>query len=213
MYKSIEVNDAQQIIKVITKNKLQNEIVIEIPEISLKIKTSGISEVISNPDPYKNRQYFIDENNEKYVLDINKDKYTLYFYTGDWKENAPIPDVHIVVGCDKYGDKSSQLELSYCLMDNDYIYIIKSLKLGGSGSIASLNLRAISKEQKIERRNILIDELKAETILNDKKEYICLCKIKKSDLYNPNKFTDIAFEFWSKFLRYTFEVQKIIEKH
>lgn len=206
MYSNMEEKDAKRFIEVITETDFQKNILLDVPELGLNLKANGVSEVI----PEQNLQFFIDETDESFVMTVEEEKHQLYFYTGDWKENAPVSGVHIVLGCDKYGEIFSQLELSYCLADDRNVYIGKSLKLAGPGHIARLNLGAKTKEQKTERRSLLVDNLKALTITNNKQQFMCLQKISKADLHDPDKAKNIAFDFWNNFLQYTFEVQKIV---
>lgn len=127
---------------------------------------------------------------------------------GEWGYDVNVPESHISLGCKRYGDFFSQLELSYCLMDKGNVYITKNLsKLAGRGAMARLNGSAKSKEEKIARRNDLVKILGMDTVAFEGNEWAVIYKISKNKLFDTDKQNYILHEFWSSFLRYSFAVE------
>ena len=205
MISLIGVNETNRLKTILAEWGFDEKIEINEPSIKLSLKTNGLSDRVGDGS-YK---YFLDENDESNVLAIGNKKYQLYVFIGDWGYDVNVPEAHISLGCDRFHKFFAQIELSYCLMDDTNVYIVKNMKLAGPASMSRLNGGAGSKEQKRQRRFTLMQQIGAERLNYQKQEWLCLYKISKRDLFDETKVCKVVHSFWNAFLKYTFKVEAI----
>lgn len=190
---------------------LEDSIIFENDKLQLKVNINGVSEALENHD-YNNvlQQIFFMKDDSTDAVKIKGRDYELSYKFGEWGYDVNVPESHISLGCKRYGDFFSQLELSYCLMDKNNVYITKTLsKLAGRGAMSRLNGSAKSKEEKITRRNELVKLLNMDTLAFEGHEWAVIYKVSKENLFNPDKQNDIFHNFWDSFLRYSFTVEEL----
>lgn len=186
--------------------------------INLKISNVSINEEVLVNKNSLQKIYFLNEAREDnvYCMTVNKKQYKLFLEIGHWANKYRVNDSHIILGTNyKFGDHFVQLELSQALEDNKYIYITKNIsKLAGEGAISRINKGLKNdRAKKIERRNKLVNKLKAEVISFENNNLMCINKIKKCDLDKPEKCDKIFFDFIKSFMNYAFSIEEIVAEN
>jgi hypothetical protein len=211
MYELMGANEVKRLAEILLTGKLQSNISISEPKLELELHIDSVSEPQEN-FKYENvlEEIFFMQGFDSCVLDIKGRKYELSYKIGEWGYEVNVPDSHISVGCKKFGDFFSQIELSYCLMDEGNIYIVKNIsKLAGRGAISRLNGSAKTKEERVERRTELVKKLNMETLIYKGDQWGIICKLSKESLLDECKDNNTMYDFWNGFLRYTFAIETL----
>lgn len=153
------------------------------------------------------------------VLQINNKGFELFCQVTDWGQRR-INDVHIVLGTNRnmnkdipgpYSERFSQIELSYCIKDDKYIYIVKNVsKFSGKGAIKRLFNNCKEKNEKEKRLQRLVDNFGGEVIQYGDDEWLCLINISLTDLFDDQKKEEIFQRFFERFLRFSLLIEFII---
>lgn len=203
----------------ILKNILLNEQLTD--KISLKFNAyEGIHiKINSTYSEYWEENHYLcllntEESDEDLCMKINNRYSNLYMFVGDWGYDYDIPDMHISLysGCSKLGNHFAQIDLSQAIEDNNNIYLVKKIsKLAGKGAIARLG-KGLKKdrETKIQRRDKLVEELKANIIDYHNEEWMCVSAIKKANLRNAQTREKIKYKLLYDFIKYAFTIEDII---
>lgn len=209
MIQNIGVTEAIRLQELLFDYGFDKPIDISEPNLKLSFHATGISEPTEEEEPL---HYFLNENDETSVLSINGKIYPLSVFIGKWSNNAPIPNAHISLGCEYFHDFFAQIEFSYCLMDEKFLYITKNMKLSGKGAISRINGGAKTKQQKVQRREKLIQFLNLDRLYYDNQDWIYFHKISKEELWDDTKKANVTHAFWESFLTYAFKIEAIIKE-
>ncbi|HAT4250466.1 hypothetical protein [Clostridium perfringens] len=216
--RNITIENANKIKDILLNDGLKDEISLRFDFFNMEINITNLSEseYDENNDAWIS---FLDDNKENNNLCMKiKDKYyNLYMFFGDWGYKYYIPNMHISLysNFSKFGNHFAQIDFSQAIEDDNNIYIVKKIsKLTGAGAIARLNNNLGSdKNAKFGRRHLLVNKLNAEVINYEKEKWMCLSKIKKSDLNNSDMREDILYKLLYDFIKYAFTVEEIISEN
>lgn len=216
--RNITRENANKIKDILLNDGLNDEISLKFDSLNMEIKIINLAKSEYDEDNNAWIKFwggFSEENT--LCMKINNRYYDLAMFLGDWAYDYEIQQMHISLysECRQFGDYFSQIDLSQAIEDENNIYIVKKIsKLTGAGAIARLNKNlGNDKNAKMNRRYLLVDKLNAEVIPYCKEEWMCLNKIKKLDLNNPNMREDILYKFVYDFIKYAFTVEEIITEN
>lgn len=216
----INNENVQKVKKILIEENLKDNIIIEKDKLELQL---GIDELtMAMEASYLGSCYFrmfgrsFKYNNDVENMKIKDKVYRMFMCVGPWKKQNKECESYVVLGANykQFGNDFSEFDLSDCLEDNEYIYIVKNLsKLAGSSAITRLNKGIKSdRDKKYERRRMLVSQLNFETLDYDKSEWLCIAKINKSELENKEKYNEILRNFLNNFIEYSLKVEEIISQ-
>ena len=114
----------------------------------------------------------------------------------------------------RWGSVLEFVDLSDCIEDNETIYIVNKIsKIGQDGYIYRLYRNIENNKDILERKERLITEFDGKIINYLNEEWIVINEIKKQDLYNKEKATNILHDFIQDFIRYVFTIDSIVKKY
>lgn len=213
--RNITIENANKIKDVLLNDGLKDKISLKFDSLNMELNITDLGESVydENNDAWIS---FLDDNKEDNDLCMKiKDKYyTLYMFFGDWGYQYDIPNMHISLysSFSKFGNHFAQIDFSQAIEDDNNIYIVKKIsKLTGAGVIARLNNKlGNDKNAKEGRRHLLVNKLNTEIINYEKEKWMCLSKIKKSDLKNIDMREEVLYKLLHDFIKYAFTVEEII---
>lgn len=202
--------------QILKKEKLEREINLTFDSINLSL---SINHITPFHIFYKTRNFKFNESLS--VLNYRNKPVKLNMYIGAWSGNPRIANSHISIYTSSNeigGERFCQIELSDCVEDENYVYILKNISnLGGNGSIARLNKHSLPKEQEEERkrdlhnrRDELVERLNSEVINYGNKDWICIYKFDKNKLYNSEYHKILLYECIQSIIKYAFTIESII---
>lgn len=192
-------------------------------EINLIFDSIDLSVSINNITPfdvyYQTRSFEINESLS--VLNYRNKQVKLNMYIGAWSGNPRIKNSHISIYTSSNqigGERFCQIELSDCVEDENYVYILKNISnLAGTGAIARLNKYSLSKELEEKRkedlhkrREELVERLHSEVINYGDKDWICVYKFDKDKLYDQSYHKTLLYECIESIIKYAFTIENII---
>lgn len=217
-YKYSTQENIDKVKNILKSEQLYKNINLRFESINLDINIKHIT----NINMVNVRKFRLDDDN---TLNYNGEKIESHIYIGGWSDKARIEDVHVALYTSSSkigGNRFCQIELSNCIEDTDYIYILKNLSsLGGSGSIIRLNKNSIKKSHNTEenqkrdqdlklRRIELTKRLDSQVIHYNEKDWICIYKFNKKKLDDKEYRYKAFYEFIINFLLYAFTIESII---
>ncbi|WP_217078241.1 hypothetical protein [Clostridium baratii] len=215
---SITRNNAEKIKEILLESNISRNIELNFEGLGIRVDVNGLSETIYNEEKNVEGIYFLNNDLDKNTLCLtaNNKKYYLFLISGAWDYDYKIKNMHLALSSNYKGlsNDFAELEISQALEDDKYIYIVKKLnKLAGRGTIARLNKGlGANKEEKEKRRMELVERLDAKTILYNNDEWMCVSIIKKDNLLDKDKKSDILYKFLYDFLNYAFTIEEIVSE-
>lgn len=214
---SITRNNAEKIKEILLESNINKKIELNFEDLGIKIDINGLSKTTYDKEKNVEGMYFFKDNLDNLCLKVSGRKYYLFLTSGAWDYNYKIKNMHLALSSNYKGlsNDFAELEISQALEDNKYIYIVKKLnKLAGRGTIARLNKGlGDNKEEKEKRRMELVKRLDAKTIIYNNDEWMCVSIIKKDELLDEDKKSDILYKFLYDFLNYAFTIEDIISEN
>lgn len=213
---SITRNNAEKIKEILLESNINKKIELNFEGLGIKIDINGLSETTYDEEKNVEGMYFLKGNLDNLCLKVSGRKYYLFLTSGAWDYDYKIKNMHLALSsnCKGLSNDFAELEISQALEDDKYIYIVKKLnKLAGRGTIARLNKGlGANKEEKEKRRIELVKRLDAKTIIYNNDEWMCVSIIKKDELLDEDKKSDILYKFLYDFLNYAFTIEAIISE-
>lgn len=218
-YELVSLENCIKICEIIQQTEIEQVIRLDIPSLNLVLNADNLTSTEFNHKyevdygAIMNKRILLTNEFDK-VLEINNKKYQLFFNIGSWGYDVRIENSHFVLGTKPKlfdSDYFSQIELSQSLEDRNQIYIVKNLtNLAGNGSLMRLNNGAKTKEEKIRRRDELVERLKSDILHYENRDWICIDSINKNDLDDPTYYPRILFKFLKKVLTFAFTIEAIV---
>lgn len=215
---AISLSNARQIMEILLESQfMEDKVALDISSLDLKIHIDSISKAEEYKDYEGVKRRYFEYQGSRRVMAVDNRALQLFLLLGDWGYDVDINDVHVCLGTRPlmFGSEYfCQIELSQAVEDDNNIYIIKNIsKLTGKGAITRLNNGAISRQQKVVRRDLLVKELNAQLLDNNNDTWIVIHTISKEELFGNENASGILNEFIKAYLSYAFTVEKIVKEN
>lgn len=217
--KDIIPENVERFEKILVEANLNTTINKDWSNIPISLKTNSLSNYNDKDNFMETRfgkmqvRYFLYDSS-RLPLKIDYKSVELYVNVGPWAYKAREEGgIHICLGCRQYGERFSQLEISDCIQDDKYIYLVKKLnRLAGKGSIMRINKGGQTRNEKLQRREFLRERLGFEVVDDGDIEWLVIYKVNFKDLSDKEQQDRIITEFYRNFLFYSFTIEEIIKE-
>lgn len=215
-FEDVSEESVKEIRRVLKQQNLNKKISIEYDDIDLKINFNSASKYYPSQ---KIRRFDMDD--DIHAIRYEGKQVVLYMHIGGWSTNPRIKNSHISIYTNSRkigGDRFFQIELSDCIEDDNYIYILKKIsKNTGSGAISRLNNSSYptkegEKRDKDlrERRNELVRRTYSDVINYNNNDWICIYKFDKEKLFDSSYHEELFNECIEKIIEFTFAMESIV---
>ncbi len=215
-YEDVSEDSVKKISRVLKQQNLNKKISIEYDDIDLKINFNSVSKYCPSQ---KIRRFDIDD--DFHAVRYEGKQVVLYMYMGEWSTNARIKNSHISIYTNSSeigGERFFQIELSDCIEDDNYIYILKKIsKNTGSGAIYRLNNSSYPTKEREkrykdlrERRKELVRRTYSDVIKHINDDWICIYKFDKGKLFDSSYHEELFNECIEKIIEFTFAIESIL---
>lgn len=218
VYEEASESTVKEIRRLLKQQNLNKNINIKYDNIELEVNFNNLSKYYPSK---KLRSFYMDD-------DINAIRFEnkpvmLYMYIGHWSNNnnARIKNSHISIYTNSSkigGERFFQIELSDCIEDDKYVYILKNIsKNAGNGAISRLNKYSYPTTEREkrnndlrERREELIRRTYSEVINYNNNDWICIYKFDKEKLFKLSYHEELFNECIESIIAFTFSMESIV---